>query len=91
MPLAILPDASDVSRRRTALNVCHDKGWFGYESENAPGFTDYHGVSYQVTTYSIRLPDGTPITLTAGEVDGFVYATALEHDEVEAIAYRNGM
>ncbi len=93
MGLAVDPGASDGARRRTLLNLCREQGWFEYESENPAGFAPEGGEAYDVVTYSIALPDGAPVTLLAGEVEGFVYATALQYGDeaVAAIAYRVGM
>lgn len=91
MTLAVPADATDQSRRRTLLEICRRKEWFNYQSENPPGFVDQAGVIHPVVTYSIVLPDETPVTLRGPEVEGFVYATALEYDDVAAIAYRPGM
>lgn len=92
MPLAIPIGTPEPRRRRMVLDICRQKGWLEYESENPPGFTDERGVTYPVTTYSVVLLDGTlPVTLTADEVDGFVYREALERDDVASIAWREGM
>lgn len=91
MPLVVPIDANDRTRRRTLLEICMRKNWFAYQSENPPGFVDMYGVRYSVVTYSLQLNDETSVTLTGPEVEGFVYATALEYDDVAAIAYRPGM
>lgn len=91
MPIAIPEDTPETTRRFLMLNRGSELGWFGFQSANPPGFTDHNGVTYRGWTYSILLRDDTPITLTDAEVEGFVYATALENDGVEEINYRNGM
>lgn len=91
MPLAIPDGTAETTRRFLMLNRASELRWLGFQSANPPGFTDYQGVTYSVWTYSVVLHDGTPLTLVDTEVEGFVYATALEHDAVAEISYRPGM
>lgn len=95
--LAIDPSANEASRHRRLLDICRENDWFDYESENQPGYVDERtGVQYAGLSYSIVLPygpKGTPKTLDAGEVDGFVWCWALQlgDDAVDKIRYRDGM
>lgn len=91
MQHAIPEDTDETTRRFLMLNRGDALDWFGFRAANPPGYVDHQGVTYTVWTYSIMLHDETQITLVEGEVEGFVYATALEHDQVAEIAYRDGM
>lgn len=91
MPLDVTPGATDDTLRYQLLMVGHNKQWWEYESANEPGFVDDGGDVHPGPTYSIKLPDETPVTLPAAWVEGFVYCTALEHDDVEAVRHRPGM
>ena len=91
MQHAIPKDTDETTRRFLMLNRGDALGWLGFQSANPPGYVDHNGVTYPGWTYSITLQDETRITLVEGEVEGFVYATALEHDQVAEIVYRDGM
>jgi hypothetical protein len=89
--LVLPPNANESTIRYLLLETARAKGWFDFVSTNDRGFVDSRGVRYDEETYSIELHDGTPVTLPAAWVEGFVYREALEQDDVESIAYRTGM
>lgn len=66
--LPVDPDQRPPYRRRALLRIGQDEGWWDYESENPPGYVA-GAVTYDETTYTIRLPDRRRLTLTGGEVD----------------------
>jgi hypothetical protein len=59
-------------RRRALMRRGAEAGWWTYESENPPGHTDAAGVTHSGVTYTVRLPDGPRVVLTADEVDGWL-------------------
>lgn len=89
--LKLPPGATESTIRYLLLDTAREKGWLEFESANEPGFVDHQGVRHQGDTYSIKLLDGTPVTLPAAWVEGFVYYAALDRDDVESIAFRPGM
>lgn len=95
--MPIPEDLSPPSRRRVLLQAGEKHGWWEYRGENQPGFTDGYGVTYSGVSYSLTLPfpdpGGTPRTLVATEVEGYVLAFADQYgdDIVREIAYRAGL
>lgn len=91
--LPISPREPEPSKRRTLLRYGHDRGWWTYESENQPGYTDRNGHTYAGVTYTLRLPDldDAERVLLADEVYGYVLATADQYGKAAAIAYRPGL
>jgi hypothetical protein len=88
--LAIDPTQRPPYRRRWLLRRGAELNWWAYESENPPG-TPVAGVTYDETSYTIKLPDGPRVTVLAGEVEGWVTREAVMRDQVDAIRYRRGL
>jgi hypothetical protein len=88
--LAIDPEQRPPYRRRWLLRAGAEAGWWTYESENAAG-VPVAGVTYDETSYTIKLPAGPRVTIVAGEVEGWVTREAVLRDDVNRIRYRRGL
>jgi hypothetical protein len=88
--LAIDPNQRPPYRRRELLRRGTEADWWVYESENPAGQA-VGGVTYDETSYTIKLPDGQRVTLLGGEVEGWVTREAIARGDVQRIRYRRGL
>ena len=93
--MPIDPDLSPARQRRTLLLAGDNAGWFSYESENEPGYTDSRGITYAETSYTLIVAtaagDRLERVLLGGEVAGYVLACADRYGATETIAFREGL
>lgn len=96
MELPVDPSSTPQSKRRTLLRLGERLGWWTYESENPAGHVDRRGYEYPAITYTLVLPgEGTTAererVLLVDEVIGYVLRAADERDQVDQVAYRDGL
>lgn len=88
--LAIDPEQRPPYRRRWLLRTGAEAGWWAYESENPAG-VPVGGTTYDETSYTVKTPSGQRVTITAGEVEGWVLREAIDRRDVDRIRYRRGL
>lgn len=88
--LVIDPDQRPQYRWRWLLRRGAELDWWKYESENPAGLP-VAGVTYDETSYTIKMPDGLRVTVLAGEVEGWVTREAVARGKVDEIRFRRGL